>query len=81
MITAETQDELKLPPANGMCSACIKSNQTGGPNQRTIVIYCEHNQAAAIMRSREGRLMGQWLIITPISAGELTDRMTNGNLP
>lgn len=72
---------LRLPAANGLCQECLTTKLPKIDNPRTIIIYCEHNQAGAIMPSRDGELDGRWLIMTPISAGEFTDRLTNGRLP
>jgi len=71
----------KLPPANSVCRTCLESKLPKVDKPRSIIIYCEHNQAAAIMHSRDGMLTRSWLIMTPISAGEFTDRLTNGRLP
>lgn len=71
----------KLPPANSVCRECLESKLPKIDKPRSIIIYCEHNQAAAIMYSRDGYLARTWLIMTPISAGEFTDMLTNGRLP
>jgi len=71
----------RLPQANGLCGECLLVKLPTIANPQRIVIYCEHNQAGAIMHRRNGYFTGQWLIISPISAGEWTDRLSNGQLP
>jgi len=71
----------RLPPANSVCRECLESKLPKVAKPRSIIIYCEHNQAAAIMHSRDGVLDSSWLIMTPISAGEFTAMLTNGRLP
>lgn len=71
----------RLPPANSVCQECLKTKLPKKENPQSIIIYCEHNQAAAIMEIRGGCLARSWLIITPISAGEFTARLENGRLP
>lgn len=71
----------RLPMANGPCLNCLSSKLPKVTHPQSITIYCEHNQAAAVMHRRNGHLTEQWVVITPISAGEWTDRLSNGQLP
>jgi hypothetical protein len=71
----------QLRPPNSVCRECLENKLPKLDKPRSIIIYCEHHHAAAIMHSRDGLLAGTWLIITPISAGEFTDMLTNGRLP
>jgi hypothetical protein len=70
-----------LPLANGLCRECLESKLPKGANPRSIIIYCEHNQAGAVMHSRNGCFTGIWLVITPVSAGQWTDWMVNDRMP
>ena len=63
---------IRLPPADGICRECLASKQPKVANPQIVVIYCEHNQAGAIMQSQNGVLTGEWLVFTPISAGGFT---------
>lgn len=81
METESINQGLRVPLAKGVCPECLTGKFPKNHDPRTIMIYREHNQAAAIMYSRNGYLTGQWLIITPISAGEWIDRLTNGMIP
>jgi hypothetical protein len=71
----------RLPPVNSVCRECLESKLPKLDKPRSISIYCEHNQAAAIMHNRDGVWDRSWLIVTPISAGEFTAMLTNGRLP
>lgn len=71
----------RLPPANSVCRECLENKLPKLDKPRSIIIYCEHNQAAATLHSRDGFLARAWLIITPISAGEFTALQSDGRLP
>jgi len=71
----------RLPQANGLCAECLLGKMPKVPNPRVIVIYCEHNQAGGVMYSRNGYLTGQWLMMSPISAGQWTSMQANDMLP
>jgi len=74
----------RLPPADGICRECLASKQPKVANPQIVAIYCEHNQAGAIMQSQNGQLTGEWLVYTPISAGAFTSWLSSSvmtNMP
>lgn len=73
--------ERQLPPATGPCAECLSTKLPKVANPQRIVIYCEHNQAGAVMYSRNGTLMGQWLVMSPVSAGQWTSMQSDDMLP
>lgn len=68
--------KLVLPPANGLCSACLQDRKQTGSNGILIVSYCLHNQAGAAMEIKDGKPSGIWKIYTPISAEDFANAVS-----
>jgi hypothetical protein len=73
----EYADQAALLFPQTICAECFKKADTK-TMRRLLVIYCEHHRAAAVMVREHGSLSGRWVVFTQMSAGELTDRLSNG---
>jgi len=76
-------DELLLPPAPGLCPACVESfDQRALVCQDSVItVYCHHNSAGGLMAiNPDGLPSGQWLLINPITMAQFIETMKLTNI-
>ena len=68
-------DPTSQPPC-GICSTCYEAWRAKSPNATAGTIYCQHNQAGAVLQKGL-----RWVVVQPASAGEFTMGLANGMIP